>query len=95
MTPYPRLGQIWVAQPRGDTPPFQSWKRFVRIYWIDEKHNKIHIRSVEKRNNQWVSTGRRSTARLSRFNGGYWNYAFAEDGNAITWLKAQQKEAAE
>lgn len=78
MTPYPRVGQVWVAKPCGGSPPFFSWQRFVLITRIDERYNKIYIQKVEKQNGQWTVVGRKSTARLSRFDGSYWNYAFVE-----------------
>lgn len=76
----PAVGQIWVVKPSGGSPPFFSWKRFVRIDSIDAEHNRIIIRTVKKRGDEWIIVGRKSKARLSKFDGTYWNYVFVEHG---------------
>jgi hypothetical protein len=84
MTPFPRIGQIWAAVPRGSSPPCRG-ERYVLIVNTDEKQNRIAIRKVEKQNGQWTIVGRRSTARLSRFDGSYWNYGFVEFTDILLW----------
>lgn len=70
----PQVGDIWVARPQGG-PPFHSWMRFVRVESVDAAHDRITIHTVERQGDEWIAAGRKSTARLSRFDGTYWNYA--------------------
>jgi hypothetical protein len=65
----------------------------VLILRINERDNKIHIQRVEKQNGQWVIVGRKSIARLSRFDGSYWNYGFVEHKDLIRFRQPVQEAA--
>jgi hypothetical protein len=78
------IGQIWVARPAalpwGETGYLGqfAWKRFVRVDEIDRANDRIVITTVRKEGGKWLRSGKTTKARLSRFDGGYWNYAFVE-----------------
>jgi hypothetical protein len=67
----PEIGQVWIIRAR---------HRYVRITDIDRATGRVAIRTaVKEPGPRWIVVGRKSSARLSSFDGAYHHYTFLEN----------------